>query len=205
MVGQNDRPGRASLRGGPDVGHTVPAGSRTAALVSSSWAKVAGANAMHTPLPVHISRSTVIDGRPLLSCTRRRRRVGRSEAVQLLGVPPEKLVLGLRREMADHLLGRGETVGPGRVRVGIVSLAHDVVLADLVDARDPVMVLNEAAEHMVPEQLAYVEVVEVDVGRGVVHELCGPASPSSAACRGPALPARGSRASSRSHPRTARS
>ena len=56
----------------------------------------------------------------------------------------------------------------------VVGLAHDVVLADLVEAGDAVVVLDEAAEDVVAERRPDVERVEVDVGGGVVHELSGP-------------------------------
>ena len=89
--------------------------------------------------------------------------------------------------------------------MGVVRLAHDVVLTDLVDAGDPVVVLDEAAEDVVTEELPDVEGVQVDVGGGVLHESSRRAGPSSAACRAPARPARGSTASTRSLPRTGRS
>ena len=59
----------------------------------------------------------------------------------------------------------------------VVGLAHDVVLADLVEAGDAVVVLDEAAEDVVAERLPDVELVQVDVGGGVVHELLAPHHP----------------------------
>ncbi len=105
---------------------------------------------------------------------RRRRRapgLGGREAVEPLGVPPQELVLDLGREMADPLLDDADAVRPRRVGVRVVRLAHDVVLADLVDARDPVRVVDEAAEDVVAEERADVDRVQVHVGRGVLHEL----------------------------------
>ena len=50
----------------------------------------------------------------------------------------------------------------------LVRLAHDVVDTDLVDAGNPVVVLDEAAEHMLTKQLSEIERVEIHVRRGVV-------------------------------------
>ena len=64
-----------------------------------------------------------------------------------------------------QLLDRADAVRPGRVRVRVVRLAHDVVLADLVDTGDPVVVVDEAAEDVVAEQLPDVDRVQVHVRR----------------------------------------
>ena len=59
----------------------------------------------------------------------------------------------------------------------VVRFAHDVVDTDLVDAGDPVMVLDEAAEHVLTEQLPEIERVEIHVRRGMVHEFLAPHDP----------------------------
>ena len=101
----------------------------------------------------------------------------------------------------DH----GDAVRPCGVGVGIVGLAHDVVFADLVDAGDPVGVVDEAAEHVITEQFPDIELIQVHIRGGVLHELHATSAPRSVACRAPVRLVPGSTASSRSLPPTVRS
>src|SRR5439155_22403926 len=140
-----------------------PAGSTTTALVSSSCSNVPGAYTMHMPLPMQRSRSTVTDHFGVASGIGQHRRLGRREAVEALGVAAEQLVLRLLGEVPDAVLHDLDRIRPGGVRVRVVGLAHDVVLADLVEATDAVRVVDAAAEDVVAERGSDVEVVEVEL------------------------------------------
>ena len=60
--------------------------------------------------------------------------------------------------------------------MGVVGLAHHVVLADFVDA-DAVVVLDEAAEDVIAEGPPDVQLVEVDIRRGVAGEFLAAQDP----------------------------
>ena len=98
-------------------------------------------------------------------------RLGRTEAVESLGISAKQLVLSFRREMSNNLLYRRDAVGPRRVGMWVVRLAHDVILANLVEACDAVIVLDEATEDVVSKQLPNVQGVEIDISRRVVGEF----------------------------------
>ena len=111
------------------------------------------------------ARSTAVDARPVPSGMSRHRGLSGGETIETLGVASEELVLRLWWQMPDHLLDGGDAVRPGGIRVGVIRLAHDVVLADLIETGDTVMVLNEATEDVFAEQLPDVERVQIDVRR----------------------------------------
>src|SRR6516225_12206567 len=92
--------------------------------------------------------------------------VGGGEVVDAAGVPDGDLVLGLLRQVAEPLAGQLHGVRPGGVRVRVVALQHDVVLADDVEQSQARLVLDERAVHMVGEQAADVG-VQVEAGRAL--------------------------------------
>src|SRR5262249_42618559 len=73
------------------------------------------------------------------------------EPVEALGVAAQDLVLDVLRQVPDLALHHRDRVGPRRIRVRIVRLAHDVVLTDLAEAGDAVPVVDEAAVDVVAE------------------------------------------------------
>src|SRR5580700_5941058 len=113
---------------------------------------------MQVPLPMHTARSTAMERlAPAPSGTDGHRGLCGGEAIEPFRVAAQELVLGLRWEMPDDLLHHGDAGGPGGVGVRVVGLAHDVVLPDLLEAGDPVVVLDETAEDVLPEQLPNVQ------------------------------------------------
>ena len=125
-----------------------------------------------TPEPAPVTMAVLPSSTPLSAITHSPGgRFGRREPVQPLGVAAEQLVLDLCREVLHRVAGDLDAVGPRRVRVRIVGLAHDVVLAELVQALDCVAVLDDATVDVVAERLPDVERVEVGLVACVAHEL----------------------------------
>ena len=139
------------------------------------------------------------------------RRGRRREAVKLLGVAPQDLVLDLGGEAGrvQALLGQLDRVGPGGVRVGVVHLDHHVVLAHHVEHAEPGGVVDEAAVEVLPVVLVDVDLEDVDAladpWRGLPSTPLPPKAlalghPVALGVAAPAWPAPGTTGSSRCCP-----
>src|SRR6478609_3967488 len=131
-----------------------------------------------TPEPAPVTIALLPSSTPAIrSGLRHDGRLRRGEAVQPLGIAAEQLVLHLRGEVLHGVARDVDAVGPRRVRVRVVGLAHDVVFTEFIQALQSVAVLDDAAEDVVAEQLPDVERVEVGSIACVTHELRPAADP----------------------------
>src|SRR6478752_1657444 len=129
-----------------------------------------------TPEPAPVTIALLPSSTPAIrSGLRHDGRLRRGEAVQPLGIAAEQLVLHLRGEVLHGVARDVDAVGPRRVRVRVVGLAHDVVFTEFIQALQSVAVLDDAAVDVVAERLPDIERVEVGLVARVAHEL-GPAA-----------------------------